>query len=53
MVMHIPQLKLLMTYCDCICVTDKDAERLLSEIDTAGDGIIDFDEFKTVSSGNI
>lgn len=48
-VMNIPQLKRLMCYCDCICVTDKDAERLLKDMDMGGDGVVDFEEFKTVS----
>lgn len=39
-----------MHYCDCICVTDKDASRLLCEIDSKKDGVIDFEEFCTVRS---
>lgn len=49
-VMQIPQLKRLMSYCDCVCVTDKDAEHLLSEMDTSGDGVVDLEEFKHVSN---
>lgn len=47
-VIELPQLKRLMRYCHCICVTDKDAERLLADMDTGGDGAIDLDEFRAV-----
>lgn len=46
-IMGLSQLMRLMHYCDCICVTNKDATRLLTEIDSGKDGSIDFEEFRT------